>query len=302
MADNIQLNPAVGGGDTARAEDVGGGIKIPASKLYTGPAGVDGGPVTMTNPLPVVIADGDNDGRAIDVEHINGRNALAVNIVDPSLREAWELTRIAVESLVDQGNAQACPDTVARAASANATGIVVRPAGANTLPTWTAVRITDADGAFAMPTMDAAARRGFVTVTDGTNAMPTGDAAARGIYHRITDGTNAAAVKAASVAAAAADPALVVSLSPNSGVVGREASGAEQKAAPVAVAGVDERGLVRPVGVQLRNGATSVRTYDEDARKLLEEVVVLLSYISATLAHMLPAGAARAVTTTTVNT
>jgi hypothetical protein len=56
----------------------------------------------------------------------------------------------------------------------------------------------------------------YVRVTDGTNTMPTGDAAARGVFHRITDGTNTVAVKAANVAPALADPALVVALSPNS--------------------------------------------------------------------------------------
>lgn len=55
-----------------------------------------------------------------------------------------------------------------------------------------------------------------VRVTDGTNNLPTGDAAARGIYTTITDLTNTAAVKAASTAVAASDPALAVSISPNS--------------------------------------------------------------------------------------
>ena len=58
----------------------------------------------------------------------------------------------------------------------------------------------------------------YVRVTDGTNTMPTGDAAARGVFHRITDGTNTAAVKAASAAAVAADPSLVVTFSPNTGL------------------------------------------------------------------------------------
>jgi hypothetical protein len=64
----------------------------------------------------------------------------------------------------------------------------------------------------------AAARSGAwpVKVTDGANTMPTGDAAARALFHKLTDGTNTATVKAASTAAAAADPALVVTLSPNS--------------------------------------------------------------------------------------
>jgi hypothetical protein len=89
--------------------------------------------------------------------------------------------------------------------------VVQHAAGA--LANWWAVRITD--GTNAMPTMDVAARAGFVQQTDGTNVMPTGDAAARGIYERITDGTSTAAVKAASTGAVATDPALVVALTPN---------------------------------------------------------------------------------------
>lgn len=54
-----------------------------------------------------------------------------------------------------------------------------------------------------------------VKVTDGTNTMPTGDVVGRAIFHKITDGTNTAAVKAASTAAVATDPALVVAVSPN---------------------------------------------------------------------------------------
>jgi len=57
-----------------------------------------------------------------------------------------------------------------------------------------------------------------VKVTDGTNTMPTGDVVARAIFEKITDGTNTAAVKAASTAAVAADPSLVVAFSPNSPV------------------------------------------------------------------------------------
>lgn len=87
-----------------------------------------------------------------------------------------------------------------------------------------------------MPTMDAAARAGFFQQTDGTNIAPTADVAARALYARITDGTNGmptmdvvgragfqkvtdgtntAAVKAASTAPVAADPALVTVISPN---------------------------------------------------------------------------------------
>ena len=54
-----------------------------------------------------------------------------------------------------------------------------------------------------------------VRMTDGTNQGPVGATVATGIYNRITDGTTQAAVKAASTAAVAADPGLVVTLSPN---------------------------------------------------------------------------------------
>ena len=54
-----------------------------------------------------------------------------------------------------------------------------------------------------------------VKVTDGTNTLVTFDAAARRGYVQLTDGTNQPAVKAASTAAVAADPALVVAISPN---------------------------------------------------------------------------------------
>jgi hypothetical protein len=57
MSDNTVLNPG-SGGDTVRSEDVGAGVKIPASKIYTGAHGTDGGPVTTSNALPVQISQG----------------------------------------------------------------------------------------------------------------------------------------------------------------------------------------------------------------------------------------------------
>ncbi len=85
----------------------------------------------------------------------------------------------------------------------------VDPTGSTTQPvsgTVTANQGTAAALASAWP----------VKVTDGTNTMPTMDVASRAGFQKITDGTNTAAVKAASTAAAAADPSLVVGLSPNS--------------------------------------------------------------------------------------
>ena len=64
----------------------------------------------------------------------------------------------------------------------------------------------------------AAATFWYTRVTDGTNTQPTMDTAARSGFQRITDGTNTAAVKAASTAAVATDPAVVVAVSPNNNI------------------------------------------------------------------------------------
>ena len=79
-------------------------------------------------------------------------------------------------------------------------------------------------------TANTLANRWPVIITDGTNTQPTGDIVDRAIFHKITDGTNTATVKAASTAAVATDPALVVAISPNntvsvSGVADTTASG-----------------------------------------------------------------------------
>lgn len=55
-----------------------------------------------------------------------------------------------------------------------------------------------------------------VQITDGTNVMPTMDVVGRAGFIKVTDGTNTSAVKAASTAAIATDPSLVVAFSPNS--------------------------------------------------------------------------------------
>jgi hypothetical protein len=78
---------------------------------------------------------------------------------------------------------------------------------------------TDPTGTTAQPVSQstAAALSGAwpVKVTDGTNNAPTMDVAARAGFQKITDGTNTAAVKAGSTAPVAADPAVVVAISPN---------------------------------------------------------------------------------------
>lgn len=81
------------------------------------------------------------------------------------------------------------------------------------------VQVALTDGTHAQPMGDAQARAVQVSPGDGTNATPAGDVAARARFSKTTDGTNTAAVKAASTAAVATDPALVVALSPNGAAV-----------------------------------------------------------------------------------
>ena len=81
MADNTVMNPGVGG-DTLRTEDVGGGVKIQAGKTHTGAAGVDGGPVTISNPFPVMIVSGsDNVGTITNPLWMSGTVGLSNALV-----------------------------------------------------------------------------------------------------------------------------------------------------------------------------------------------------------------------------
>lgn len=60
MADGTTLNIG-SGGDTILTEHPGSsGPKIPVSKIYTGALDANGGPVTVTNPLPVELSDATN--------------------------------------------------------------------------------------------------------------------------------------------------------------------------------------------------------------------------------------------------
>jgi hypothetical protein len=120
------------------------------------------------------------------------------------------VARKGFQAITDGTNGPAAVTAASTAAIATDPSLVVSlspnnglPAGANTI------------GIVNQGTAASIANSWRVQVTDLTNTMPTGDAAARGIFVKNTDGTSTAAVKAASTAAVAADPALVVSLSPN---------------------------------------------------------------------------------------
>lgn len=92
-----------------------------------------------------------------------------------------------------------------------------------------------------------------VRISDLVHTMPTMDAAARKGFHAITDGTNTSAVKAASTAPVAADPALVVAVSPNSAgltdtTTASTALGALNATVQVALAGQQGAGFTLAAG------------------------------------------------------
>ena len=121
---------------------------------------------------------------------------------------------------VSQATASALNATVVGSGSAGtaATGVVTVQGIASMTP----VQVSQATAANLNATVaqgagsGAAATFWYTRVTDGANTQPTMDTAARSGYQRVTDGTNTAAVKAASTAVAASDPAIAVSFSPNS--------------------------------------------------------------------------------------
>jgi len=92
------------------------------------------------------------------------------------------------EWLVDVSGVQHIRAPVSGCSSCTVTVAIIAVFGGQS--PFTSVYNVYPDGTNRMPSLDAAARRGYVTHTDGTNAMPTGDAVARRIYIQHTDGTN----------------------------------------------------------------------------------------------------------------
>lgn len=100
---------------------------------------------------------------------------------------------------------------------------------------------------------------GAVQVNDGAgHTLPAADTAARKLFAAMTDGTNTAAVKAASTAPAATDPAIVIAISPNgpATVVGAAAAGTAISGNPVLAGGSDganARALLTDTSGRLEN-------------------------------------------------
>lgn len=129
--------------------------------------------------------------------------------------------------------------TIIARESINSRGVTIEdslPPGANVIGgvtqngTWTVTAAEDKNyGTVGATTLRVASQIGNATGSADFNAGATGaqtlrvaanqgapNTAANGWFTRLTDGTNNVAVKAASTAAVAADPSLVVALSPNS--------------------------------------------------------------------------------------
>lgn len=117
---------------------------------------------------------------------------------------------------VDPGDGATVIGNIATSTVINAIGIqritLESAFGGSIKVVWT---VTGAGASFTQVYTTLVAKQASVKITDGTNLMPTADVAARALFEKVTDGTNTAAVKAASTAAVAADPALVVAVSPN---------------------------------------------------------------------------------------
>jgi hypothetical protein len=127
-----------------------------------------------------------------------------------------------------------------------------------------------------------------VKVTDGTNAMPTMDTAGRSGFERITDGTNTAAVKAASTAAVASDPALVVAISPNNTPVlpNGAATSALQSTGNTSLGNIDTK-LPATVGQKAMSASLAVvLASDQSAVSIVPTVVPNKTDVTGTISAL----------------
>lgn len=124
-------------------------------------------------------------------------------------------------------------------------------------------------------TPNSLANRWTVQVTDGTNTMPTMDVAARAGFQKVTDGTNTAAVKAASTAAVATDPALVVAVSPNNTVAVKGAGTAGSPDTNVVTVQGIASGTAIPVSSTYANFQATVRGPDASGAAPTQNPIVI---------------------------
>ena len=83
MADNTTINPGVGG-DTLRTDDIGGGVKVPVSKIMLGGDGLDTGFVTASNPFPVITMSGSLIGLLLGGLAVSAANPVPTQSVSGS--------------------------------------------------------------------------------------------------------------------------------------------------------------------------------------------------------------------------
>lgn len=167
------------------------------------PVTAQGAPNTLANAWPHEITDGTHGPVAVKAA------STAAVAADPSL-----VTAFSPNSPLPTGANTIGTVTAQQATAANLNATVVQGAGSGATGTFW-----------------------YVRVTDGTNTMPTMDVVGRAGFQKITDGTNTAAVKAASTAAVATDPSLVIAFSPNSPLpTGSNTVGVVNQGTPASVA------------------------------------------------------------------
>lgn len=123
-------------------------------------------------------------------------------------------------------------------------------------------------------------------VVDGSgNVQPSGDAVGRAIFEKITDGTNTAAVKAASTAAAAADPSVVTNESPNSQLSTANGTTADAPATvPTTTAAASQIALLKVIA-NLANSPTALTSqYPSGAVPITASATGTTAATTATLA------------------
>jgi hypothetical protein len=215
----VGRNPGTGLDDNYLDVDVNGYV---GSRLYTASgSSINFGQATMANSLPVTFA---SDQSSIKISNFPTTVDTNYGTVGAStLRTASQIGNATGGAAFGAGTTSAqvlrvvlpTDQTAIPASQSGSWTVAATQSGTwTTGRTWTLASGTDGVTA-AQGTAAALSGHWPVQITDGTNTMPTADVAARAQFHKITDGTNTAAVKAASTAAVATDPALVVAISPN---------------------------------------------------------------------------------------
>ncbi len=115
------------------------------------------------------------------------------------------------------------------------------------------VDITPGTGATVAADLISGALHQRMKISQGADGSATDVSSAAPLFSKLSDGTNAVAVKAASTAPAATDPALVVSISPNS--VNANGQATMANSAPVAIASNQTAVPISAASASIASGA-----------------------------------------------